>query len=182
MIHTPKVSFAYHHECYFDTTYKFSKESTRYERDFRCFSCSRASSPWCPQLILSLFRSFFEQTFTKRKRTDTERVRETLKPRLKRDEYHEQHTFSLSRDVYRERERQTRETRREQKAYLERQSRVFPQRTTTNSLFYKERLCLFEYKALTENKRREIKDRKSLDPPLSVSLFRTPMKALSRSS
>ena len=180
MIHTPKVSFAHHRECYFDTTYIRQRKYEIRARFSLLFLLSCFFPIWCPQLILSL-SILREQTFTKRKRTDTERVRETLKPRLKREEYQEQHTFSLEMYTRAEKERDLIETRREQKAYLERQPRVFPQRTT-NSLFYKERLCLFEYKALTENKRREIKDRKSLDPPLSVSLFRTPMKALSRSS
>lgn len=89
------------------------------------FSCSRSSSPWCPQLILSLFRSFFERTFTKRKRTDTERVRETLNPRLKREEYQEQHTFSLSLEMYTEKERDKREKQEENKKHTSRDNRGF---------------------------------------------------------
>jgi len=57
-----------------------------------------------------------------------------------------------------EKERDLIETRREQKAHLERQSRVFPQRTQQMLFYNIERLCLFEYKAKTENKRREIKE------------------------
>ena len=138
MIHTPKVSFACHRECSFDRTY-IQQRKERCERDFRCVSCSRSSSPWCPQLILSL-SILREQTCTTRKSTDTERLRETLQPRLK---YQEQHALSLSRDVHArgERERHTRETRREHKAHLVTQSmRVFPQRT--NALFSIERTSL----------------------------------------
>ena len=108
MIHTPKVSFACHRECSFDRTY-IQQRKERCERDFRCVSCSRSSSPWCPQLILSL-SILREQTCTTRKSTDTERLRETLQPRLK---YQEQHALSLSRDVHArgERERHTKTTR-----------------------------------------------------------------------
>ena len=73
--------------------------------------------------------------FTTRKSTDTERLRETLQPRLKREEYH---ALSLSRDVHTrgERERHTRETRREHKAHLVTQSmRVFPQRNKCAFLY-----------------------------------------------
>ena len=108
MIHTPKVSFACHRECSFDRTY-IQQRKERCERDFRCVSCSRSSSPWCPQLILSL-SILREQTCTTRKSTDTERLRETLQPRSK---YQEQHALSLSRDVHArgERERHTKTTR-----------------------------------------------------------------------
>ena len=108
MIHTPKVSFACHRECSFDRTY-IQQRKERCERDFRCVSCSRSSSPWCPQLILSL-SILREQTCTTRKSTDTERLRETLQPRLK---YQEQHALSLSRDVHArgKRERHTKTTR-----------------------------------------------------------------------
>ena len=112
MIHTPKVSFACHRECSFDRTY-IQQRKERCERDFRCVSCSRSSSPWCPQLILSL-SILREQTCTTRKSTDTERLRETLQPRLK---YQEQHALSLSRDVHArgERERHTKTTRENKK-------------------------------------------------------------------
>jgi hypothetical protein len=58
-----------------------------------------------------------------------------------------------------EKERDLIETRREQKAHLERQSRVFPQRTQQMLFYNIERLCLFEYKAKTENKTEKTKDR-----------------------
>ena len=102
---------------------------------FRCFSYSRSSSQWCPQLILSLSilqrPNVYEEEKNRLRENERDSKTEIETRRIPRT------TLSLSRDVHtrRERERQTRETRREQKAHLETQSRVFPQRTT-NSLFY----------------------------------------------
>ena len=136
--------------------------------------------------INSLSRSFKDQTFTKRKRTDKERIRETLKPRLKREEYQEQHTLSLtlSRCTHKQRKRETNDRNKNERTKSAPRDTIEGFSPTHNkfSFLYIERLCLFEYKAKTENKRRETKDRKSLDPLPSVSLFRTPSKALSRSS
>ena len=135
MIHTPKVSFACHRECYFDRTY-IQQRKERCERDFRCFACSRSSSPWCPQLILShsiLQRpNVYEEEKNRHRESKRDSKTEIETRRIPRA------THSLTLEMYTraEKERDLIETRREQKAYLERQSRVFPQRTTTNSLFY----------------------------------------------
>ena len=78
--------------------------------------------------------------YDEEKHRHRETTRDSIKPRLK---YQEQHALSLSRDVHArgERERHTRETRREHKAHLVTQSmRVFPQRT--NALFSIERTSL----------------------------------------
>lgn len=105
-------------------------------------SCSRSSSPRCPQLILSL--SILQRAnfvYDEEKHRHREKKRDSIKPRLKREEYH---ALSLFRDVHTrgERERHT-NNKREHKAHLETQSRVFPQQRMRFSI-YKERLCLFE--------------------------------------
>ena len=74
-------------------------------------SCSRSSSPWCPQLILSL--SILQRAnfvYDEEKHRHRETTRDSIKPRLK---YQEQHALSLSRDVHArgERERHTKTTR-----------------------------------------------------------------------
>ena len=118
------------------TEHTFSKESTRCERDFRCFACSRSSSPWCPQLILPLSILQRPNVYEEEKNGHRESKRDSETEIETRRIPRTTHSLTLEMYTRAEKERDLIETRREQKAYLERQSRVFPQRTTTNSLFY----------------------------------------------
>jgi len=61
--------------------------------------------------------------------------------------------------MYTEKERDKREKQEENKKHTSRDNRGFFPNAQQILFYYKERLCLFEYKALKENKRREIKDR-----------------------
>ena len=87
------------------TQHTFGKESTRYERDFRCFSCSRSSSPWClppinsPSLDPSRANVYEEEKNRHREsKRDSKTEIETRRiPRA---------THFLSRDVHTRRERE----------------------------------------------------------------------------
>jgi len=156
------------------TEHKFSKESTRYERDFRCFSCSRSSSPWCPQLIHSLSILLWPNVYEEEKNRQRENKRDSKTEIETRRIPRTTHTLTLSRCTHTQRKRETNDRNKKRTKSAPRDTiEGFSPTHNEFSFLYIERLCLFEYKALTENKRREIKDRKSLDPLPSVSLKRS---------
>ena len=111
MIHTPKVSFACHRECYFDRTY-IQQRKERCERDFRCFACSRSSSPWCPQLILSHSILQRPNVYEEEKNRHRESKRDS-KPEIEtRRIPRTTHILSLSRCIQRKRETNERNKKR----------------------------------------------------------------------
>jgi len=154
------------------TEHTFSKESTRCERVFRCFSCSRSSSPWCPQLILPLSILLWANVYEEEKNRHRESKRDS-KPEIEtRRIPRTTHILSLSRCIQRKRETNERNKKRTKSIPRETIEGFSPTHNEF-SFLYIERLCLFEYKANTENKTENERDRKSLDPLPSVSLKRS---------
>ena len=158
MIHTPKVSFAHHRECYFDRTYI---QQRKYEIRAR-FSllCLRSFffPIWCPQLILPLSilqrPNVYEEEKNRHRESKRDSKTEIETRRIPRT------THALSRDVHmrRERERLDRNKKRTKSIPRETIEGFSPAHNNEFSFLCIERLCLFEYKAKTENKRREIKE------------------------
>ena len=127
MIHTPKVSFACHRECSFDKRTYIQQRKERYTSAIfvKLFLLSFFVPMVPPINSLSLDPSKTTRVYGEEKHGHRETTRDSIKPRLKREEYHAL-SLSLEMCTRAEKERDTQTTRENTKRTSRHNRGFFP--------------------------------------------------------